>query len=186
MRIRIIVCYSPRYMRGHLLDRAARHRNPLSALTLPDHQVEVVHQQVRAVPSDRDVDLVALSFFSGFARERMPSPITIVRWAWPSSLEGPMRRTGSRRLCSMWMPSLSARLKTCGHGSCMTSNPEIAAIQSIAVLPRQWRVYRHHGMTCSSADSWCRGCCKPPRLSVHVQFLQRSKFQSRIPSAPHR
>jgi radical SAM superfamily enzyme YgiQ (UPF0313 family) len=57
-------------MRGHLLDFVPPVTGiHLAALTPPDHEVEVVHQQVRAVPVDRDVDLVALSFFSGFARE---------------------------------------------------------------------------------------------------------------------
>ena len=70
MRIRIIVCYRPRYTRGHLLDFVPPVTGiHLAALTPPEHEVEVIHQQVRAVPVDRDVDLVALSFFSGFARE---------------------------------------------------------------------------------------------------------------------
>jgi radical SAM superfamily enzyme YgiQ (UPF0313 family) len=70
MRIRIIVCYRPRYMRGHLVDFVPPVTGiHLAALTPPEHEVEVVHQQVRAVPVDRDVDLVALSFFSGFARD---------------------------------------------------------------------------------------------------------------------
>jgi radical SAM superfamily enzyme YgiQ (UPF0313 family) len=37
-------------------------------LTPPDHEVELIHEQVRAVPVDRNADVVALSFFSGFAR----------------------------------------------------------------------------------------------------------------------
>jgi radical SAM superfamily enzyme YgiQ (UPF0313 family) len=40
----------------------------LAALTPADHEVELIHEQLRAVPVDREVDLVALSFFSGFAR----------------------------------------------------------------------------------------------------------------------
>jgi hypothetical protein len=69
MRIRIVVCYQPRYMRGHLLDFVPPVTGiHLAALTSPDHEVEVIHQQVRTVPVDRGTDLVALSFFSGFAR----------------------------------------------------------------------------------------------------------------------
>ena len=69
MRIRIIVAYVPRYRRGHRW-----HFVPpvtgihLAAITPSEHSVEVVHEQVREVPFDDDVDLVALSFFSGFAR----------------------------------------------------------------------------------------------------------------------
>jgi radical SAM superfamily enzyme YgiQ (UPF0313 family) len=69
MRIRIIVNYVARYRRGH-----ASHFVPpvtgmhLAALTPPDHEVELVHEQVSEIPFDRNADLVALSFFSGFAR----------------------------------------------------------------------------------------------------------------------
>ena len=69
MRVRIIVAYVPRYRRGHRW-----HFVPpvtgihLAALTPPEHEVEVVHEQVRDVPFDTEVDLVAISFFSGFAR----------------------------------------------------------------------------------------------------------------------
>jgi radical SAM superfamily enzyme YgiQ (UPF0313 family) len=70
MKIRIVVSYVPRYRRGHRW-----HFVPpvtgihLAAITPPDHEVEVVHEQVRPVPVDDDVDLVAISFFSGFARQ---------------------------------------------------------------------------------------------------------------------
>jgi len=40
----------------------------LAALTPPEHEIEVFHEQVRPVPIDDTPDLVALSFFSGFAR----------------------------------------------------------------------------------------------------------------------
>ena len=40
----------------------------LAALTPSEHMVEVIHEQVRAAPVDAHTDLVALSFFSGFAR----------------------------------------------------------------------------------------------------------------------
>jgi radical SAM superfamily enzyme YgiQ (UPF0313 family) len=69
MRIRIVVSYVPRYRAGH-----AFHFVPpitgihLAALTPAHHEVEVVHEQVREVPIDPLPDLVALSFFSGFAR----------------------------------------------------------------------------------------------------------------------
>ena len=69
MKIRIIVCYEPRYRRGHRF-----HFVPpvtgihLAAITPPEHEVEVFHQQVGPVPADAQPDLVALSFFSGFAK----------------------------------------------------------------------------------------------------------------------
>src|SRR5262249_36513896 len=40
----------------------------LAAITPAHHEVEVVHEQVREVPIDPLPDVVALSFFSGFAR----------------------------------------------------------------------------------------------------------------------
>jgi radical SAM superfamily enzyme YgiQ (UPF0313 family) len=70
MKIRIVVSYVPRYRRGH-----AWHFVPpvtgmhLAALTPREHEIELIHEQVRRVPVDDNVDLVALSFFSGFARQ---------------------------------------------------------------------------------------------------------------------
>lgn len=70
MRIDIVVAYQPRYRRGH-----EAHFVPpvtgihLAALTPPGHEVRVVHQQVQAVDLDTNAELVALSFFSGFAED---------------------------------------------------------------------------------------------------------------------
>ncbi len=70
MKIDIIVVYVPRYRYGH-----EKHFVPplsgiyLAALTPPEHQVRVIHQQVTPVDLDTDADLIALSFFSGFADE---------------------------------------------------------------------------------------------------------------------
>jgi radical SAM superfamily enzyme YgiQ (UPF0313 family) len=70
VRIRIIVSYSPRYRRGHRFQFVPPVTGiHLAALTPREHDVEVVHQQVRAVSVAADVDLVAISFFSGFARQ---------------------------------------------------------------------------------------------------------------------
>lgn len=70
MRVRIVVSYVPRYRRGHrwhfVPPVTGMH---LAALTPPEHEVELVHEQVRDVPIARDVDVVAISFFSGFARQ---------------------------------------------------------------------------------------------------------------------
>lgn len=69
MKIRIVVNYVPRYRRGHRF-----HFVPpvtgvhLAAITPGEHEVELIHEQVREVPVDRWPDVVALSFFSGFAR----------------------------------------------------------------------------------------------------------------------
>ncbi len=69
MKVRIVVDYVPRYRRGH-----QRHFVPPvtgihhAAITPPEHEVEVIHEQVRPVPVDGTPDVVALSFFSGFAR----------------------------------------------------------------------------------------------------------------------
>jgi radical SAM superfamily enzyme YgiQ (UPF0313 family) len=67
--VRIIVSYAPRYRRGHLVDFVPPVTGiHLVALTAAEHEVELFHQQVRRVPVDDAPDLVALSFFSGFAR----------------------------------------------------------------------------------------------------------------------
>ncbi|WP_437737461.1 B12-binding domain-containing radical SAM protein [Sorangium sp. So ce1335] len=69
MKVRIVVSYVPRYRRGHRW-----HFVPpvtgihLAAITPPEHEVELFHEQVRPVPVDAAPDVVALSFFSGFAR----------------------------------------------------------------------------------------------------------------------
>ena len=68
MKVRIVISYAPRYRRGHLVDFVP----PVTGLHLAalthGHHVEVFHEQVRRVPVDDTPDLVAISFFSGFAR----------------------------------------------------------------------------------------------------------------------
>ncbi len=68
MKVRIIVCYSPRYRRGHMIDFVPPVTGIHLAALTKGHDVEVFHQQVRHVPVDASPDLVAISFFSGFAR----------------------------------------------------------------------------------------------------------------------
>jgi radical SAM superfamily enzyme YgiQ (UPF0313 family) len=69
MRIRIVVSYVPRYRGGHRWHFAPPVTGMhLAALVPPEHEVELVHEQVRAVPIDRGADLVAITFFSGFAQ----------------------------------------------------------------------------------------------------------------------
>jgi radical SAM superfamily enzyme YgiQ (UPF0313 family) len=68
VRVRIIVSYSPRYRRGHSIDFVPPVTGIHLAALTADHEVEVVHEQVRRVPVDATPDLVCLSFFSGFAR----------------------------------------------------------------------------------------------------------------------
>ena len=69
MKIRVVVSYVPRYRRGH-----GTHFVPpltgmhLAALVPPGHEIELFHEQVRSPPVDEGADLVAISFFSGFAR----------------------------------------------------------------------------------------------------------------------
>ncbi|MBU1900578.1 B12-binding domain-containing radical SAM protein, partial [Myxococcota bacterium] len=68
MKIRIIVVYAARYRRGHRW-----HFVPpvtgihLAGMTPEGVEVEVIHEQVRPAPIDEGADLIALSFFSGFA-----------------------------------------------------------------------------------------------------------------------
>lgn len=70
MQIDIVVVYRARYREGH----EANFVPPitgihLAALTPARYRVRVIHQQVEAVDYDTDADLVALSFFTGFAPE---------------------------------------------------------------------------------------------------------------------
>lgn len=68
MKIRIIVSYVPRYRRGHRWDFVPPVTGiHLAALTPAGYEVEVVHEQVQPVLVDDTPDLVAISFFSGFA-----------------------------------------------------------------------------------------------------------------------
>ncbi len=70
MKIDIIVVYVPRYERGYEMDFVPPITGiHLAALTPEPHQVRVIHQQVDPIDYDTDADLVALSFFSGFAPE---------------------------------------------------------------------------------------------------------------------
>ncbi len=70
MKIDIIVTYIQRYKFGH-----EKHFVPpitgihLASLTPEEHEVRVIHQQVQQPDFDTDADLVAISFFSGFAPE---------------------------------------------------------------------------------------------------------------------
>lgn len=70
MKIDIIIVYMPRYPKGHEMNNVPPITGiHLAALTPGEHTVRVIHQQVQPVPEDSDADLVALSFFSGFAPE---------------------------------------------------------------------------------------------------------------------
>jgi radical SAM superfamily enzyme YgiQ (UPF0313 family) len=70
MRVDIVVVYVPRYRRGHEFDFVPPITGiHLAALTPPRHSVRVIHQQVQEVDLETDADLIALSFFSGFAPE---------------------------------------------------------------------------------------------------------------------
>jgi len=70
MKIDIVIVYIQRYEKGHEMDFVPPVTGVhLAALTPPEHEVRVVHQQVETVNLDTDADLIALSFFSGFANE---------------------------------------------------------------------------------------------------------------------
>jgi len=70
VKIDIIVVYIQRYERGHEVDFVPPITGiHLAAITPPGHSVRVTHQQVEPVRFDTDADLIALSFFSGFAPE---------------------------------------------------------------------------------------------------------------------
>jgi radical SAM superfamily enzyme YgiQ (UPF0313 family) len=68
MKIDIVIAYMQRYEYGHEKDFV----HPitgihLAAITPKEYSVRVIHQQVQSVNFDTDADLIAISFFSGFA-----------------------------------------------------------------------------------------------------------------------
>ncbi|SMC45750.1 B12-binding domain-containing radical SAM protein [Sporomusa malonica] len=70
MKIEIIIVYMQRYKNGH----EANFVPPitgiyLAALTPAKYEVKVLHQQIEEVDIDTTADVIALSFFSGFAPE---------------------------------------------------------------------------------------------------------------------
>ncbi len=68
MKIDIIVAYIQRYEFGHEKDFVPPITGiHLAAITPQKHEVKVIHQQVEAIDFDSDADLIAISFFSGFA-----------------------------------------------------------------------------------------------------------------------
>lgn len=68
MKIDIIIAYVQRYEFGHEKDFVPPLTGiHLAAITPAEHTVRVFHQQVDAIDFDTDADLVALSFFTGFA-----------------------------------------------------------------------------------------------------------------------
>ena len=70
MKIDIIIVYLQRYEKGHEMNFVPPVTGiHLAGLTPDKHEVRVVHQQVEPVDLNSDADLVALSFFSGFATE---------------------------------------------------------------------------------------------------------------------
>lgn len=68
MKIDIIIAYLKRYEYGHEKDFVPPITGiHLAALTPQEHKVRVFHQQVDAIDYDTDADIIAISFFSGFA-----------------------------------------------------------------------------------------------------------------------
>lgn len=69
-RVEIVVVYKPRYIHGHERDFVPPITGiHLAAITPGEYMVRVIHQQVEAVNFETDADLIALSFFTGFAAE---------------------------------------------------------------------------------------------------------------------
>ena len=68
MKIDLIIAYLKRYEFGHEKDFVPPITGiHLAALIPKEHSVRVFHQQVDAIDYDTDADLIAISFFSGFA-----------------------------------------------------------------------------------------------------------------------
>lgn len=70
MKLDIVVTYEPRYPKGHEKNFVPPLTGiHLAALTPARYPVRVIHQQVQPAGFDTDADLIAISFFSGFADE---------------------------------------------------------------------------------------------------------------------
>ena len=68
MKIDLIIAYVQRYEFGHEKDFVPPITGiHLAAITPAEHQVRLFHQQVDKIDLDTDADVVAISFFSGFA-----------------------------------------------------------------------------------------------------------------------
>ncbi|WP_207423351.1 B12-binding domain-containing radical SAM protein [Desertivirga brevis] len=68
MKIDLIIAYIQRYEFGHERDFVPPITGiPLAAITPQRHSVRVFHQQVDQIQYNTDADLIAISFFSGFA-----------------------------------------------------------------------------------------------------------------------
>ena len=70
MKIDIVVVYVQRYEHGHETNFVPPITGiHLAAITPSQHQVRVIHQQVEEPDFETDADVIAISFFSGFAPE---------------------------------------------------------------------------------------------------------------------
>ena len=68
MKIDIIIAYMQRYEFGHEKDFVPPITGiHLAAITPKEYEVRVIHQQVEQIDHETDADLIAISFFSGFA-----------------------------------------------------------------------------------------------------------------------
>ncbi|HYG49251.1 MAG TPA: radical SAM protein [Flavobacteriales bacterium] len=68
MKIDLIIAYIQRYTYGHEKDFVPPLTGiHLAALVPAGHTVRLLHQQIDEIPVETDADLVAISFFSGFA-----------------------------------------------------------------------------------------------------------------------
>lgn len=70
IKIDIIVVYIQRYKHGHEMDFVPPITGiHLAAITPDKYETRVIHQQNQQIDFDTDADIIALSFFSGFAPE---------------------------------------------------------------------------------------------------------------------
>lgn len=70
MKVDIVVVYVQRYECGHEKNFVPPITGiHLAAITPAEHEIRVIHQQVEQPDLNTDADVVALSFFSGFAPE---------------------------------------------------------------------------------------------------------------------
>jgi radical SAM superfamily enzyme YgiQ (UPF0313 family) len=70
MKIDIIIAYVQRYKYGHEKDFVPPITGiHLASLTPERHEVRIYHEQIDCINFESDADLIAISFFSGFAQE---------------------------------------------------------------------------------------------------------------------
>ena len=186
MKIDIIVAYVQRYRHGH-----EKHFVPpitgihLAALTPAPAPGRVMHQQVRAARPRADADLVAISFFSGFAPR---GPI-----AWRRATGAPASRSSGADPMSTYAPEEALQFFDAiliGEAErngrfCSPTRARRRCRRSTAVGPlSRWMASRRPAMTCSRIILRRARAPGHARLPVHLLVLHRSHLNPGFRTRP--